>query len=1043
MLRTLQTGFLKRQIGGRRSYATFDQARILRKYPVGATYHGFEIAQVQPVPEFSLVAVHLKHQRTGGQHLHLDAPADENNVFLVAFKTNPPDATGVPHILEHTTLCGSYKYPVRDPFFKMLNRSLSNFMNAMTGHDYTYFPFATTNAKDFENLMDVYLSSVFEPLLTYEDFTQEGWRLENENVEDINSDLVFKGVVYNEMKGQYSNSGYYYWIKFQEAIYKSLNNSGGDPKNITDLQYEDLIDFHTKSYHPSNAKTFTYGSLPLQNHLKTLDSMYHGFGARRVRNIIKESNFQIGDMKTNNVAIVNGPIDVMAGKPIEEQYQSSITWYLGNPLDESAQYEIFKWKVLNSLLCDGHSSPFYQELIEKQYGDDFTINSGLDSTTSLLSFSIGLTNLTEEKAKNLDVKVKEIIKDKILPEFQNNSPVFQERVEAILHQLELNFKKHKPDFGLGLLHSIVSTWVNDLNPIETLQVERILQEFKDDYNANGLKIFEDLLSSTLMNESTPTFKFDMIPDENFGNDLLKDEAERLSNKTKHLTEADKEIIATRGKKLLEKQQTEEDASVLPTLTISDIPHQGKFYGLEFGKINSKKLQKRVVNTNGLIYATAAKDFSYFPSKYYPYIPLFVSCLTNLAGTVDTSIIDLETKIQKLTGGVSFAVSNKTNPYNISETTLKFVATGMALSQNSNHIYDLWEEMLTKTKFTNETEVIEKLSTLIRNLGQNQMNTIAERGHSYASSYSGSQLTSSKNIRNMTSGIGQVEFIMELNKKLETQGTDFLTTELLPILKEIQDLVTSGYTEGQESGFEYSIIGDSATIKENETLIQKFDDNINSLGGNQISDKLTEFVKNFDESTKSINSNTLFDLPFQIGYCSTGKLGAEYTSHDGASLQVLAQLLSFKHLHSVIREANGAYGGGLSFDGLAGTLNFYSYRDPNPVKSLESFKESGKIAFDKLSSSWNENDLQEAKLAIFQSVDAPSNIALQGVSTFIEGITDEMRQERRERFLMVDNEDLKHVTEKYLINGNKQASTIIGDKSKLSLPQEDTWTVKTY
>ncbi|CEP21058.1 unnamed protein product [Cyberlindnera jadinii] len=166
-----------------RRASSYNQAKVLRKYPIGQNIHGYEITRVLPVPELSLTAVDLTHLRTGSNHLHIDRD-DPNNVFSIGFKTNPPNATGVPHILEHTTLCGSVKYPVRDPFFKMLNRSLSNFMNAMTGHDYTFFPFSTTNFKDFENLRSVYLDATFNPLLKEEDFFQEGWRLENENVED-------------------------------------------------------------------------------------------------------------------------------------------------------------------------------------------------------------------------------------------------------------------------------------------------------------------------------------------------------------------------------------------------------------------------------------------------------------------------------------------------------------------------------------------------------------------------------------------------------------------------------------------------------------------------------------------------------------------------------------------------------------------------------------------------------------------------------------------------------------------------------------------
>lgn len=1025
------------------------QGEILSKYPIGLNVHGYVIENVQPIPEFSLVAVKLKHDRTGSEHLHLDTPNDKNNVFLVAFKTNAPDATGVPHILEHTTLCGSFKYPVRDPFFKMLNRSLSNFMNAMTGHDYTYYPFATTNAKDFENLMDVYLSSVFEPLLTHESFMQEGWRLENEDLSNPESPITFKGVVYNEMKGQYSNSAYYYWIKFQEAIYGSLNNSGGDPSKITGLEYENLVDFHSANYHPSNSKTFTYGNLALFPHLNKLNDFFGTFGSRGSRKNVRKPIFELNPKFKSNVT-VTGPVDTMSGKPLEEQYKSSITWALGNPLDEANQYEVFKWKVLNSLLCDGHSSPFYQELIEKEYGEDFTVNYGLDSTTALLSFTIGLNNLTLEKVDNLEHKINEIFVDRIIPELKKGKDsAFNDRIEAILHQIELNFKKHKPEFGLGLLSSVVSTWVNGLNPIKTLQVDHILNRFKEDYELRGLEMFQDLLEKSVLQESTPRFKFTMKPDENFVKALTTEESERLNSKLETLTKEDKEIIYKRSVELAERQKKDEDVSVLPTLTVEDIPRKGDFYPLQFSDLNSKKVQKRIVDTNGLVYMNAAKDISYLPSKYYKYLPLFNYCLTNLAGTDNTPITDLETKIQRVTGGITFNVSAKTDPFDISKTNLKYLLSGMALKDKAHNVYDLWFEILTGTKLNPKDEqVIDKLSTLVKTLGQNQMNTIAESGHSYANSYTNSQLTPTKYVHNLIGGVEQVSFILSLNRRLEKDGRDFLINDLLPTLKEIQDKLINGYTEGNHSGFEYNLVGDKESLIENEKMIKKFDDALESNSSSvQGSNVLSSVISEFNDYKFGLNKkNTLIDLPFQVGYASLGKLGAEYASKDGAALRVLSQILTFKHLHSVIREANGAYGGGLLFDGLSGCLNFYSYRDPNPLKSVESFKDSPAIALKKIlessSGGWGPKDLQEAKLTIFQGVDAPSHISLQGSLNFLENITDEMRQERRERFLDVGYEDLKNVLEKYFLNDALDIVTVIGDNANLNIDSNrDKWEIK--
>lgn len=1024
---------------GARGLATAAQIETLSKYPVGLSVHGYVIDQVQPIPEFSVVAVKLKHTKTGSEHLHLDVPHDKNNVFLVAFKTNPPNNTGVPHILEHTTLCGSYKYPVRDPFFKMLNRSLSNFMNAMTGHDYTFYPFATTNQTDFQNLMDVYLSSVFEPLLTYEDFSQEGWRLEQSDLEDSKSDLTFKGVVYNEMKGQYSNSSYYFYIKFQESVYPSLKNSGGDPINITDLHYEDLVDFHSTNYHPSNSKTFTYGALPLNNHLEKLNDYFKGFGGRSTKPIVRKPLFASTHLPDSRFNVtIKGPVDTMSNKPIDEQYQSSITWSLGNPLEEGKQYEVFKWKILSSLLCDGHNSPFYQELIETEFGDDFSVNTGFDTTTALMSFTMGLNNLSLDKVNALEAKINDIFVQKVLPEFaKNEKSIYHDRIEAILHQIELNFKKHKPEFGLGLLSSVLPTWVNGNDPIKSLQVEAILTKFKEDYESKGLSMFSELLNDSILSDSTPKFKFTMEPYEDFNKDLVQEEADRLARKTENLNEEDKEVIYKRSQKLLEKQQREEDVSVLPTLTLKDIARQGDFYPLEFSKFNNEanKIQKRIVDTNGLVYVTAAKDLSYLPEKYYKYLPLFNSCLTNLAGTTKTAITDLETKIQKLTGGVSFNISAKTDPYDIGKMKLKYVLSGMSLKDKSENIYDLWLEILNETKLdSNDATVIDKLNTLIKNLGQNQMNAIADRGHSYANSYNNSQLTVPKYFNDLTGGIAQVKFVMELNQRLEKEGKEFLANELLPTLREIRDLIVNGYTTdvSPAGGFNYNIVGDASIVKENEALVQAFEKNLSSANDYAVKgDVLSQLTANFSSATVGLGKNTLINLPYQVGYSSLAKLGSAYATKDGASLQVLSQILTFKHLHSVIREANGAYGGGLNFDGLGGTLNYYSYRDPNPIKSIESFKQTPEVALENLANVWDSKDLQEAKLAIFQSVDAPSHIASQGSSTFLDGVTDELRQERRERFLDVSISDLKDVAEKYLVP-NKEVVTVIGDNEILKV-----------
>uniref|UniRef100_A0A3P8N9R0 Pitrilysin metalloproteinase 1 n=1 Tax=Astatotilapia calliptera TaxID=8154 RepID=A0A3P8N9R0_ASTCA len=242
------------------------------QYQPGQKIHGFTVKEVVAVPDLFLTAVKLTHDKTGAQYLHA-ARDDSNNLFSVQFRTTPMDSTGVPHILEHTVLCGSEKYPCRDPFFKMLNRSLSTFMNAFTASDYTMYPFSTQNGKDFKNLLSVYLDAVFFPCLREQDFWQEGWRLENEDPTDNNSPLMFKGVVFNEMKGAFSDNERLYAQHLQNKLYPDHTYSvvsGGEPLAIPDLTWEQLKQFHATHYHPSNARFFTYGDLPLEPHLKQI-----------------------------------------------------------------------------------------------------------------------------------------------------------------------------------------------------------------------------------------------------------------------------------------------------------------------------------------------------------------------------------------------------------------------------------------------------------------------------------------------------------------------------------------------------------------------------------------------------------------------------------------------------------------------------------------------------------------------------------------------------------------------------------------------------
>lgn len=994
------------QVVSRRALATAVEAKYMKKYPIGSEHHGFKIERVEQVPEFNLVAVALEHQKTGSKHLHIDRQ-DTNNVFSIIFKTNTPNNTGLPHILEHTTLCGSDKYPVRDPFFKMLNRSLSNFMNAMTGHDYTFYPFATTNTKDFNNLMDIYLDATLHPLLTSEDFYQEGWRLENEITKDNTSPLTFKGVVYNEMKGQVSDSSYYFWIKFQESIYPSLHNSGGDPSEITNLDHNDLIDFHAKCYHPSNSRTFTYGNIPLGEHLEKLDKAFLPFGKRRNKNILK---YPIE--YTENVDVsVKGPIDPML--PADEQYKTSITWKAGEPSDI---YGTFLLKMLSSLLMDGHSSPLYQALIESGYGNDFAVNSGADSITAVNLFTIGLNGLTKEKSDQLQ--------DIVFPILQKvkNDGFPSVKIQALIHQLELSRKVENASFGLSVLNSLVPNWVNDVDPMNSLKWDSIVTRFKTEYAEKGDNIFKELLETQIL--CKPYFKYTMEPDENFLTNVKQEEETRLKAKIEALTDEDKEVVYQRGLKLVEKQEEKEDVSCLPSVHVSDIARE-----VPFLRINNKfddgiPIQSRLSpKTNGLSYFRGLKTIksSELPEDLIPYLPLFSSCLTNL-GTTTKSMADLEDEIKLYTGGLSSNFFTHASPFDPNEVFLKFGIGGVSLNQDFDKMLSLWEQLLLDTNFKN----VSKLGTLIKLSTADNLSDIVSSGHSYARSVAVSKISPVGQVQELLGGIKNVQFMNEL-AKLESQG--LLESKVVPKLEKIREILING------SGLQYNITTSRDAIKDQESCILKFAD--------KLAFKTSFEKKPYQISVPSTENlmKEFIKIPSHVSFSSAALNAPSYSSQDSASLQILSQLLTFRYLHSEVREKGGAYGGGASLDALNGVLSYYSYRDPKPSNSLDVYDKSISTTAKNIRDDIiTEEDLEQAKLTIFQRIEAPKSVRDDGMTFFNYDIDDDLRQERRVALLDCTLDDVLEVSEKYCGEEKPRSRVIIGHDAK-EFENDSSWAIE--
>lgn len=975
----------------KRAYKTAFLKRYNSTESGTSSIQGFNVLNEFTIPRLALTATSLEHARTKAKHLHIKR-ADDNNVFAIGFKTNPPDMTGLPHILEHLTLCGSEKYPVKDPFFKMLTRSLSNFMNAMTGTDYTYYPFATTNHKDFRNLQSVYLDAVYSPLLRKDDFRQEGWRLEPEDSASDQSPLIYKGVVFNEMKGQLSNPSYLFYIKYLQSIYPSLQCSGGDPAYITSLKYEDLKKFHHTRYHPSNAFSFSYGDLPLEQVLAPLEKSMAKFDSAEVDQIIHQPI----NLDSHQKAEIEGPYDPML--ETTKQHRASLTWIVG----DSNAADSYTWSVLSLLLTSGHSSPFYQALIDSGMGPQFSVNTGLDQQPGKNLFSIGLDGISEETIPKLKDTIFEVLNNVA----NNGFP--QEQLDAIINQVELSNREVQPQFGLELTHRLFPRVFNDSNFVKLIDSEKRLEDFRAKYLSNP-EIFQQLIKDQLL--SKPYFEFIMKPAEDYESNLEKQESERLNNLVESLSDAEKKEIYSSTKaqedKILDVAEEEKLIETLPTLTVDDIsPNARRFaVGKNDEAVFPIELYTRETGTQGLTYMSLLNNLSQLPRSLYPLLPLYSEALTNL-GTSRHSMADLEQLIRLNTGGVSANILTKPKGLSDASSELYLSMGGLAVDEKIGTVYSVLEEILSSLDYSN----IDKLKQIIQGAVANSTEALSSGGHRFALGHAAAAVSSTSRLKELLGGIEQVQFMKELSKLNDEQLAD----SVMPKLQEISK--TASTLSNARVGLTFT--ADEGALDKQIGELHKF---VGSL--NRGFSKTTTV-----EAGPLTPSKTLFQLPFQVSYAGLAVSGASYLDEDSAALTLLADLLSHKYLHPEIREKGGAYGGGASYSAMDGIFSFYSYRDPNPVNTLNVIKKSGE--WSSKDGRFSDRNLVEAKLSIFQRLDQPISPRSEIDSQFVYGIDDETRQERRQKLLAVTLDDVQKVAEKYLTRDalENASTTVIGPEN---------------
>lgn len=947
-------------------------------WQVGQQRHGFVVTGVTPLPELNLTLIELRHERLGSRMVHL-ACADDNNLFGVGFRTTPGDSSGVAHILEHTVLCGSQRYPVRDPFFTMLKRSLNSFMNALTSSDWTLYPFSSQNRKDFYNLLGIYLDAAFFPLLRERDFRQEGHRLEFADPGDATSPLSFKGVVYNEMKGAMADPGSLLHRRLTRALYPTTTygfNSGGEPEAILDLTHEQLVDFHRTYYHPANAYFFTYGDLPLEEHLARIEELaLRHFEPLTVNTAVPDEVRYSAPQR-----IVEG-FPVAAGEPLAQRSMVQVAW-LTSPIADS--FECLALSLLSQLLLGNPAAPLYKALLESGLGQNLAPGTGYHDDQRETYLAAGLQGTEPERLEAIEELVLETLRQVAASGFSN------EQIEAAIHQLEFSHREVVGDqypYALLLLMRQFGPWLHNDDPISPLLLDDNLARLRRELAAGPF--FENLIRRQLL-DNPHRVTLLLQPDAEFKEQQEQALNQRLAELAAQLDEAGRQRLLAQARALQQAQEGEEDLSCLPTLELSDIPASEREIPCREEEFAGRPLYRFPQPTNGIGYFTASLVMNDLPAELLPYVPLFGTLLPKI-GAAGHSYLQMAERISAATGGVSASATVICDPASLDRFDIAFEVKSKALLRNQPAMFDILTDLFAAPDFSD----LQRLHTVINQLSVSLENGVSGSGHSYAARSAAAALSSCSRLREDWGGLHLVRSVKELAAQKPEQLAGFATQ-----MQRLADLLLCG------SRLRCAVTAEEPAFAAIEPPLRGF------LAALPAGDAQPGQVAELAVGDAAVG----WAAPVPVSYVARVFRAVPLVHTDAAGLLVLAKLLRACYLHREVREKGGAYGGMATYDAQLGLFSMLSYRDPHLLRTLQVYRDAAEWA---AAGSFSDDDIREAILAVFGNLDRPVSPAGKGQREFgyrLQGLSAANRQALREGILVVDRSTLQRLADAYLLSG---------------------------
>ena len=949
---------------------------------------GYQIESILSLDEINAFLYRLVHRTTGTHHIHISTQ-DKENTFGVTFKTVPTDSTGVAHILEHTVLCGSEKYPVRDPFFSMLKRSLSTFMNAFTASDWTMYPFSTQNEKDFYNLMDVYLDAAFFPKIDALSFKQEGHRLEIErNTETAEKNrLVYKGVVYNEMKGAMSSPDQVMSRAILNALYPDTtysNNSGGEPEIIPQLTHQQLKAFHQRHYHPSNAYFYTYGNLPLEKHLKFIaDKIMKRFSA------IDPKTDVPSQPRWNCPRKARYTYALAPNEDPSHKSQVSVSWLIS---DIRNTFDVLVFSVIEQVLIGNAGSPLRKALMDSGLGSALSDATGFDADNRDTLFSCGLKNTDETAADQIEVLIFDILKQLV------REGIPHELVDSAIHQIEFSRKEitNTPyPYGLKLLFMIVSSWLHGGYPERILQLDDELKRLKE--NVKKGAFLEQSIQSFLI-DNPHRVRLVLTPDQQKAQKEEEKVTAELQQKWEQLTKEACQRIDQDAQRLQSLQDSEEDISCLPTLALSDIPPDVSTYAPT--KISQKvPLWCYDQPTSGIFYLSLTAS-AIVAEPLLPLVPFFCYAFTKM-GTRRHTYIEIARRIDATTGGLGVG-ANARAPWNQSNICLPLLSVNAkCLARNIEPMLAIVEELIADFDFSD----LNRLEQILREYQTALESMIVHNGHRLAISLASRAFQPSGALAELWGGVHHIRAIRSLSKNRSQSAIADLAKKLGDIAKAVfspENVIMSAVGEPTHLNIASSGIESSQTL----TTFQR----------PKITPKLPPLTMQMPHEIPSEGWSTSTTVAFVASTRPTVALGHP----DAPPLTVLSKILRALYLHREIREKGGAYGGFAIYNPESGIFSLASYRDPHIARTLNVF---AKVPSFIHSSHVRQEDIKEAVLQICSEIDKPDPpgpAARKAFSRLILGLDDLVRKEFKTELLQVTPKTLRAVAEKYFTDSMTQS-----------------------